>query len=847
MERYNFKETEIKWQSYWDNNNSFRAIIKKDNKKKFYCLEMFPYPSGKIHMGHVRNYTIGDVLARVKSMQGYNVLHPMGWDSFGMPAENAAKQNNLEPKKWTEENILIMKSQLKKLGLSIDWNREISTCSEDYYKHQQKFFLDLYDKGLVYRKESYVNWDPIDQTVLANEQVIDGKGWRSGVPVEKKKLNQWFFNISKFSDDLLKGLEALENWPEKVKLMQKNWIGKSFGCEVDFKIEGNTDLDTIRCFTTRPDTLFGFSFLAVSIDHPISKYYERDPKFIKFRNECSKIGTTEESIAQADKLGFKTDLLAINPLNPKNKVPVFFANFVLMEYGFGAVFGCPAHDQRDLDFAIKYNLKFKTVVRPDEENDSYSITSEAYTGSGKIFNSEFLDGLKVPTESIPKTIEILEEKKLGKKKVNFRLKDWGVSRQRYWGCPIPIAYNKKNEIKKVPEDLLPIKLPQKVNLKTKGNPLNFQEEWKKIKINGEDCILETDTLDTFVDSSWYFLRFCSPKNKDKGFDIDDVNYWMPVDQYIGGVEHAILHLLYSRFFLRALNFKKNDINAVEPFDGLFTQGMVCHETYKDKSNNWLSPEEVFSDDGKNFFIKENPNEKVKVGPTESMSKSKKNTIDPEKIINNYGADAVRLFILSDSPPEKDIQWSDQGIIACHKFIQKFWLLHKKIKKKNKNNENSKLDTKLNKFTNQIINKVNQSLERFSYNTIISSLYETYNFYNKIVDEKLDSKNLIENYKNILKIMIPIIPHFASECLSEISKNYDISWPEIKKEFLEKDLNKIIIQINGKKRDIISSTKNFTESELTNEIKKMQKMNKYFENKKIKKTIYIDNKLINFII
>ncbi len=416
MERYNFKEVENKWQKYWDKNNSFEANIKKDKKKKFYCLEMFPYPSGKIHMGHVRNYTIGDVLARVKSMQGYNVLHPMGWDSFGMPAENAAKQNNLEPKEWTEQNILIMKSQLKKLGLSIDWKREISTCSEDYYKHQQKFFLDLYDKGLVYRKESYVNWDPIDQTVLANEQVIDGKGWRSGVPVEKKKLNQWFFNISKFSEDLLRGLETLENWPDKVKLMQKNWIGKSFGCEIDFKIEGNKDIDKIRCFTTRPDTLFGFSFLAVSIDHPLSKFYEKDPKFVKFKDACSKTGTTEESIAQAEKLGFKTNLLATNPLNPKNKVPVFFANFVLMEYGFGAVFGCPAHDQRDLDFAIKYNLKFKTVVKPNEENDDYSVKTKAYTDTGKIFNSEFLDGLKVPDESIPKTIEILEKKKLGKKK-----------------------------------------------------------------------------------------------------------------------------------------------------------------------------------------------------------------------------------------------------------------------------------------------------------------------------------------------------------------------------------------------------------------------------------------------
>ena len=848
MERYNFKNIEIKWQKHWEKNNFFKAT-KDKNKRKFYCLEMFPYPSGRIHMGHVRNYTIGDVLARAKFMQGFNVLHPMGWDSFGMPAENAARQNNLDPKDWTEKNISIMKSQLKKLGLSIDWDKEISTCSDDYYKHQQKFFLELYDKELVYRKESYVNWDPVDETVLANEQVIDGKGWRSGVPVEKKKLNQWFFNISKFSDDLLKGLEDLDNWPEKVKTMQKNWIGKSFGCEIDFEIDGNKEVDIIKCFTTRPDTLFGFSFLAVSVDHPISKFYENDKDFLKFKNECSKIGTTEESIAQADKLGFKTNLTAINPLDKKNKVPVYFANFVLMDYGLGAVFGCPAHDQRDLDFALKYNLKFRTVVKPNDENENFKVTNEAFTESGVLFNSDFLNGLKVPDESINKTIEILEEKKIGKKKINFRLKDWGVSRQRYWGCPIPIAYNSKNQIKKVPYERLPILLPRKINLKTKGNPLNFQEDWKKIKIDGETCTLETDTLDTFVDSSWYFLRFCSPRNENDGFDLDDVNYWMPVDQYIGGVEHAILHLLYSRFFLRALNYKNKKIFATEPFDGLFTQGMVCHETYKDSAGNWLSPDEVVSEDGRIFVKKDNPNEQVSVGPIESMSKSKRNTIDPEQIIKNYGADSVRLFILSDSPPEKDVQWTDQGIIACHKFVQKFWNLHNKIKQmqKNKDENKNEHDASLNKFTNQVIHKINQSLERFSYNTIIASLYEIYNFYFKITEKKLHYTNLMTNYEKILKIIMPIIPHIASECLSEISKDHDHSWPEIQKEFLEKDTNKIIIQINGKKREIFISSKSFSKDELVMEIKKLPKLQKFFENKKTKKIIFIKDKLINFII
>ncbi|MDA9975203.1 leucine--tRNA ligase, partial [Candidatus Pelagibacter sp.] len=666
MDRYNFKTVEEKWQKLWEEKKSFSTKVDK-NKKKFYCLEMFPYPSGKIHMGHVRNYTIGDVLARFKALQGYNVLHPMGWDSFGMPAENAARQNNLDPKTWTESNIKTMRSQLKKLGLSIDWDKEISTCSPEYYKHQQEFFLDLYDKGLVYRKENYVNWDPVDQTVLANEQVVDGKGWRSGAVVERKKLNQWFFNISKFSEELLQGLDGLDNWPNKVKVMQKNWIGKSFGCEVEFKIESEKSIESIKCYTTRPDTLFGFSFLALSVDHPLAKYYEEDKKFQEFKKECSKTGTTEESIASAEKLGFKTDLVAVNPLDKNMKVPVYFANFVLMDYGLGAVFGCPAHDQRDLDFAKKYNLKVIPVVKP-EKNKDFEINDEAYTGEGYICNSKFLDGLKVPNESIAKTIEFLEKNNLGKKKTNYRLKDWGISRQRYWGCPIPIAYDENDVPIKISKDMLPVKLPEIEKLSNTGNPLDTEEDWKYFILDGKKYRRETDTLDTFVDSSWYFLRFCSPQNTDHGFTQEEANYWMPVDQYIGGVEHAILHLLYSRFFMQALSHKNDSFKLKEPFRGLFTQGMVCHETYKDQQNRWLTPEEVSSEDGKKFYKKTNSSEEVIVGPTESMSKSKKNTIDPENIIKNYGADSVRLFILSDSPPEKDVQWSDQGMTASFKFI-----------------------------------------------------------------------------------------------------------------------------------------------------------------------------------
>ena len=851
MDRYNFKNTEPKWQKHWEDKKIFKATIDK-NKKKFYCLEMFPYPSGNIHMGHVRNYTIGDVLSRYKKLQGFNVLHPMGWDSFGMPAENAARLNNLDPKDWTEKNIKTMKSQLKKLGLSIDWEREISTCSPDYYKHQQIFFLELYDKGLVYRKESYVNWDPVDETVLANEQVIDGKGWRSGALVERKKLNQWFFNITKFSQELLDGLNKLDQWPNKVKTMQKNWIGRSFGCEIDFQIEGDLPVNEIKCYTTRPDTLYGFSFLAISADHPISKFYEKNNDFLSFKKLCSKTGTTEESIAQAEKIGFKTDLMAINPLNNK-KVPVYFANFVLMDYGFGAVFGCPAHDQRDLDFAKKYELEVIPVVKPENETDQYQIENEAYTDAGIIYNSELLNGLKAPNESIPQAIKILEDKKIGKKKINFRLKDWGISRQRYWGCPIPIAYNKDNKAIKIPLENLPIKLPEKINLNTTGNPLEHQNDWKKIIINGEECSIETDTLDTFVDSSWYFLRFCSPQNKDYAFNLDEINYWMPVDQYIGGVEHAILHLLYSRFFTLALADKNEQFNIVEPFLGLFTQGMVCHKTYKDEDGKWLNPKEVDLTDENNYFAIKNPKMKVSVGPSESMSKSKKNTVDPEEMIKNYGADAVRFFILSDSPPEKDVQWSEQGMLAAYKFIQKFWLLHQNIKEKifakkiTLNSKKNSIEEELEKFTNELIDKVTKNLESFQYNVLIANYHEIYNRLSKIKVNEISSKILLDNYLKILTILSPVAPHFSSECIDELKMKIDPNWPTVDKNVIQKKVSNVVIQINGKKRGIITCDINTDESKILEIIKSQKQYEVYIKDKTIKKTIYVKDRLINLII
>ena len=620
-----------------------------------------------------------------------------------------------------------------------------------------------------------------------------------------KKLNQWFFKISKFSDELLNDLDLLNGWPEKVKTMQKNWIGKSFGCEVDFKIEGSKDIEKVRCYTTRPDTLFGLSFIALSVDHPFSKYYVDNEKFLNFKKECSASGTTEESIAQAPKIGFKTNLLASNPLDQNTKVPVYFANFVLMDYGLGAVFGCPAHDQRDFDFAKKYGLEIKTVVRPKDKGEDYKVSSEPYTGEGFIINSEILNGAKVPDESIDKTINILEKKNFGVRKVNFRLKDWGVSRQRYWGCPIPIAYDENNKIIKIPEKDLPVKLPENINLNTNGNPLDADKEWKNVFIDGKKYIRETDTLDTFVDSSWYYLRFCSPNDKNKPFKKNELDYWMPVDQYIGGVEHAILHLLYSRFFMRAIGLDNKEINLKEPFKGLFTQGMVCHETYKDEKNNWLSPEEVITNDGKQYYKKTDQSKKVTVGPSESMSKSKKNTIDPQKMIDKYGADSVRFFILADSPPERDVQWSDDGMLSSFKFIQKLWGLSDKIFEisKLKQTENN---NEIEVFTNQIIDKINHALDKFRYNIIVAIFHEIYSFFRKISEENKNYKNLKENFEKILIIMSPVIPHLTNECLEKFNNNEENVWPKINEKYLIKSQKLVVIQVNGKKEALFRSKK-----------------------------------------
>jgi leucyl-tRNA synthetase len=843
MERYNIKSVEKKWQDIWSKKKTDSAILDK-NKKKFYCLEMFPYPSGKIHMGHVRNYTIGDVLARYKKLCNFNVLHPMGWDSFGLPAENAARENKLHPKDWTKKNIETMKKQLKLLGLSLDWDREISTCDPEYYKHQQEFFLELFKKNLVYKKDTYVNWDPAEQTVLANEQVIDGKGWRSGTAVERKKLSQWFFNIKKFSQNLLDELEKLKNWPDKVKLMQKNWIGKSFGCDINFQIDKKNSKEEIKVFTTRPDTIFGASFIALSIDHPISKNFENNKDFQKFKLECSKTGTTEEALAIAEKIGFNTNLFALHPFKKEIKLPIYIANFVLMDYGTGAIFGCPAHDQRDLDFANKYKLNILPVVRPSEADPKkYKIDNEAYTEDGILFNSDFLNGLTV-SKAIEKAIEIITKNNLGEKKITFRLKDWGVSRQRYWGCPIPIVYNQKGEALPVSKKDLPILLPEDVDLSVKGNPLEKHPTWKFTKLSsGEKAIRETDTLDTFVDSSWYFLRFCSPKHEKYGYEIMDINYWMPVDQYIGGVEHAILHLLYSRFFMRALAFDNKSFNFIEPFESLFTQGMVCHETYKNKNNQWLYPDEI-EKNSEGFFITKNGKKKVIVGPSESMSKSKKNIVDPEEMINMYGADSIRWFMLSDSPPEKDVQWSQEGVSAAFKFIQKLWKLNYEILNKKNTTSNSE-DSILKKAVNKAVYDVTKNLDNFQYNVVIANIHEIYNlFYDHVINKKTSNNTLKNEWEKVTMLLMPLTPHLAHECCEEVNKK--IYWPEYDPKLLKEENCTIVIQVDGRKRGTIKMPMDSKEIMVIKKSKDIDNVSKHIENTAIKKNIYIKNKLVNFI-
>ena len=839
MELYNFSYIENKWQNFFEHENTFKT--KKNLDKKFYCLEMFPYPSGNIHMGHVRNYTLGDVIANFKRLNGYNVLHPMGWDAFGLPAENAAIQNSLHPKDWTLKNISTMKLQLKRLGLSIDWDKEISTCDESYYKHQQILFSLLYKKGIAYKKKSYVNWDPIDNTVLANEQVVDGKGWRSEAIVEKKELNQWFLNITKYSDRLLNSLNDLKGWPEKVRIMQKNWIGKSVGCEIDFVSDfKNTK---IKIFTTRPDTIFGASFIAIAPDHPFTESFKNEKNFQYFKELALKNIGTETSLSKNEKLGFKTPFFALHPFLNK-KIPIYVANFILMDYGTGAIFGCPAHDQRDLEFAKKYNLEITPVVS-SKKSESIVINEQAYTEGGYIINSDFLNNLSV--ENAKKNIiQKIEEKKIGNSKIIYRLKDWGISRQRYWGCPIPIMYREDGKVILVPEKDLPIELPKDIDFSKPGNPLENHPTWKYTKCpeTGMKAIRETDTLDTFVDSSWYFLRFCSPKENEKPFNTDEANYWMPVDQYIGGVEHAILHLLYSRFFTLALQdeFK---LKVSEPFENLFTQGMVCHPTFKTEKGKWVFPKEVLEKDGSYFLDNK---EKVLKGDSQAMSKSKKNIVDPDDIIKVYGADAVRWFILSDSPPDRDIQWSESGIQGAFKYVHKIWRVCERVKIYEKEKEET--DNNFLIKTNILIKEITECIEKFHINVAVAKLYVFLNNLNEEIDKKTLDKDLItESYKKYLIIISAFIPYIANECWEIITKKNDLTsqeWPKIQNNLIQKDHFDVVIQINGKKRAIINAINNENEESIFSKSLAIKNIKVILEEKIIIKKIFIKNKLLNIV-
>ena len=839
MENYNPSPIEKKWQNIFEKKNIFKT--KNNSAKKFYCLEMFPYPSGNIHMGHVRNYTLGDVIANFKRLNQYNVLHPMGWDAFGLPAENAAIQNKLHPMEWTLKNISTMKTQLQRLGLSIDWDKEISTCDENYYKHEQIIFSLFFKNGLAYKKESYVNWDPIDNTVLANEQVIDGKGWRSGAIVEKKKLSQWFLNITKYSDELLSLLEKLKGWPEKVKLMQKNWIGRSEGCEIDFSTDCKDS--KIKIFTTRPDTIFGASFIAIAPDHPFTEYFKNDKEFKNFKDLALKNIGTESSLSTNEKLGYKTPFSALHPFLNK-KLPIYVANFILMDYGSGAIFGCPAHDQRDLEFAKKYKLEIIPVVSP-EKTKIINLKEETYTEDGYAINSDFLNGYSTK-EAKKNIIQKLIEKKIGNSKIIYRLKDWGVSRQRYWGCPIPIIYREDGKIILVPEKDLPITLPKDIDFSKPGNPLENHPTWKYTKCpeTGMKAIRETDTLDTFVDSSWYFLRFCSTNEEQKPFNIDEINYWMPVDQYIGGVEHAILHLLYSRFFTLAL---KNEykFKFTEPFENLFTQGMVCHPTFKTKTGKWVFPKDVIEKN--NSFLSKN-NEEIIKGDSQAMSKSKKNIINPDDIIQVYGADAVRWFILSDSPPDRDIQWSDNGIQGAFKYIQKIWRTYEKIKiyKKEKEENNNTLI----RNSNILIKEITDCIEKFHINVAVAKLYVFLNNINEEVEKQsLNKEDIINIYKKYLIIVSAFIPYIANECWEKITGKQDITlqkWPKIDGSLLEKENFDVVIQINGKKRAIINATNNESEENILSKSLAIKNIQVILDKKIIAKKIFIKNKLLNIV-
>jgi len=874
--RYNAAEVEPRWQAIWEKGDIYRAD--DAGKQKYYALEMFPYPSGRIHMGHVRNYAMGDVIARYKKAQGFDVLHPMGWDAFGMPAENAAIEMNVHPKGWTYDNIETMKAPLKRLGFALDWSREFATCDVSYYKQQQYLFLKFWENDLVYRKTAKVNWDPVDMTVLANEQVVDGKGWRSGADVEQRDMVQWFYKITHYAEDLLTSLDTLDRWPEKVRTMQANWIGKSEGLQMRFEWDYNANLkdfgdrvpenyvsktanlssktvgDTypsgIEIFTTRPDTLFGASFVALSPDHPITALLESaNPAIKEFRTECAKIGTTEEAIATAPKLGFDTGLYVLHPFTGET-LPVWVANFVLMGYGTGAIFGCPAHDQRDLDFARKYGLSVVPVVCPPEEDPkTFEIQGEAYTGPGKIINSKFLDGHRIE-DAKADIISRLKTKGQGEGTVQYRLRDWGVSRQRYWGCPIPVIHCGDCGVVPVPEDDLPVQLPDDINFDKPGNPLDRHPTWRDVDCPtcGKAAKRETDTLDTFADSSWYFARFAGGNTDDRPFDKETASAWMPVDQYIGGVEHAVLHLLYARFFTRGLrDCGLLDLPSGEPFDGLFTQGMVTHAVFENSDGNYVMPADVDEKDGKLTDL--NTGKAVTKGDVIKMSKSKKNVVDPNEIIEGYGADVARWFVLSDSPPDRDVEWTESGVIGAWRFANKVWAMVADMPKLNPMSvaSGAKGDAlELRRFAHKALDKATLGIENFRFNTSVAQIYELTNALKKY---KANDTAKAEAMGMLIRAIAPFMPHLAEECwahLGGVGLCYHAPWPVIDASLFVEDTVTLPVQVNGKRRGEVNVAKDISKDAAEALAMEDEGVIRALDGLTVRKVIVVPGRIINIV-
>ena len=870
-ERYNAREAEARWQRTWDERDIF-ATKNDDPRPKYYVLEMFPYPSGRIHMGHVRNYTMGDVVARHRRAMGHAVLHPMGWDAFGMPAENAAMAQKVHPKAWTYSNIAAMKKQLQSMGLSLDWAREVATCDPSYYKHQQKLFLDFLKTGLVAREYRKVNWDPVDQTVLANEQVIDGRGWRSGALVEQRDLHQWVFKISDYAEDLLNALDTLDRWPEKVRLMQKNWIGRSEGLLVRFMLDQKTTPSgesELEIFTTRPDTLFGAKFMALSPDHPLAAAAAaKNPKLAAFIEECKRVGTSQAAIDTAEKMGLDTGIRAVHPFDPNWTLPVYVANFILMDYGTGAIFGCPAHDQRDLDFVNKYGLGNTPVVcPPGQDPATFVITDTAYDGEGRMINSRFLDGMSIEEakEEVAKRLEreTRGNRPVSQRQVNYRLRDWGISRQRYWGCPIPVIHCEACGTVPVPEQDLPVTLPEDVSFDTPGNPLDRHAAWKNVKC--PKCFgparRETDTMDTFVDSSWYFIRFTDPWNEKAPTTSQIANRWMPVDQYIGGIEHAILHLLYSRFFTRAMH-KTGHVNLDEPFAGLFTQGMVVHETYRLKSGEWVEPAKVTIEGMGEARIARltATGEPIEIGGIEKMSKSKKNTVDPDDIIAAYGADTARWFMLSDSPPDRDVIWTEEGVQGAWRFVQRLWRLVGEIADVLAPSERPKSfgerALSVRKAAHRALANVSDDIGKLRFNRCVAHIYECANALSDAIGriETAPAPDLTWALREagdiLVRLFHPMMPHLAEECWQALGHKSLVSteaWPQIELELLVESTITLPVQVNGKKRADVTVPRAAGKDEVEAAVLTLDAVKKELNGRSPKKVIVVPQRIVNVVV